>query len=111
MNSKLIKSLVVAAALATGVAAPISYTHAQDSKTDSKATSGTPFVDGGVIMREDKMWIMRRGRAEPLDRDVTMSNGYRVAPDGTVYLKDGTRRRFRNGERMDPGGNISQGEG
>ena len=98
MYMKLKKSLIAATVLATAFTGAISYTYAQDS-------TGARSMDGHVIMRDNKMYVMRE---VPMDRDMTMANGHRVDRSGNIFMKDGTKRMFRNGERMDPTGNFGK---
>jgi hypothetical protein len=111
MNSKLATSLIAAAVMATAVTGSISYSYAQDSKVDTKKAAGTPFVDGEVMMRDNKMWVRRSGKDELMDKDITMSNGTRVTRMGEFFTKDGIKKMFKNGQRMNPKGEFHGGQG
>ena len=46
----------------------------------------------GVMMKDGKMMMMKNGKAtEPMAQNVTMTNGQKVAPDGTItaHMKEG----------------------
>jgi len=53
-----------------------------------------------IMMEDSRVMIMRNGERLPLDEDLTMPDGTRVAPDGTVRMPDGTTRIMEEGETM-----------
>jgi Domain of unknown function (DUF6799) len=56
------------------------------------------------------MMMMQAGKPmHPMDHEMTMSNGTKVAPDGTVTMKDGTLMHMKNGELMMMDGHIMSG--
>ena len=54
-----------------------------------------------MIMKKDgKAILYRNGEEHPLDLVMTLSNGARVAMDGTVTMPDGTSRMLMDGEAI-----------
>ena len=58
-----------------------------------------------IMMENSRVMIMRNRERMPLDEDITMPDGTKVAPDGTVIMPDGTTRIMAEGETM-----LLQGE-
>ena len=55
----------------------------------------------GVKMEGGKMMIMKDGKAtEPMTQEMTMTDGSKVMPDGTVKTKDGNQHRMKEGQMM-----------
>ena len=53
-----------------------------------------------IMMEDSRVMIVRNGERTPLDEDLTIPDGTRVAPDGTVQMPDGTTRIMAEGETM-----------
>ena len=58
------------------------------------ASPAVSAATDGVIMKDGKMMTMKDGKAtEPMAQDVTMTDGKKVAPDGTIttttHMKEG----------------------
>ena len=62
--------------------------------------------DGSVMMKDNKMMVMKGGNWVPMDKDMTMTNGTKVSTDGTVTMKDGTKKTLANGDCVKPDGMI-----
>ncbi len=60
-----------------------------------------------VMMKKGKMMMMRHGEMKPMEMVVTMSNGSRVAMDGTITMPDGTTRMMMDGEAMTMDGEMT----
>jgi hypothetical protein len=60
-----------------------------------------------VMMKDGKMMMMKHGELKPLDMVVRLSNGARVAMDGTVTMPDGTSRMLMDGEAMTMDGEMT----
>lgn len=58
-----------------------------------------------IMMQDGRVMIMRNGETMPLDEEITMPDGTRVARNGTVMMPDGTARMMAEGETM-----LLQGE-
>ena len=57
----------------------------------------------GVMMKDGKMMMMKDGKAmEPMAQDVTMTNGQKVAADGTIT----TTTRMKEGQMMTMDGKM-----
>ena len=60
-----------------------------------------------VMKRKGKMMFRRHGDWKPMDMVVTMSNGSKVAMDGTITMPDGTSRMMMDGEAMTLDGEMT----
>ncbi len=64
----------------------------------------------GVMMSEGKMMVMTQGTpATALDHEMTMSDGSRVEPDGTVKTSDGKEIHLVDGEIIMMDGHVMRG--
>ena len=60
----------------------------------------------GVMMKDGKMMMMKDGKAtEPMAQDVTMTNGQKVAADGTIT----TTTHMKEGQMMTMDGKMKMG--
>ena len=60
----------------------------------------------GVMMKDGKMMMMKDGKAtEPMAQDVTMTDGKKVAPDGTIT----TTTHMKEGQMMTMDGKMKMG--
>ena len=60
-----------------------------------------------VMMKDGKMMIVRHGEMKPMDMVMTLSNGTKVAMDGTITMPDGTSRMMMDGEAITLDGEIT----
>jgi hypothetical protein len=78
--------------------------------TSIAATKSMAGEMDGIMMSGGKMVVMQNGkRNTTLDKSVTMSDGTRVRPDGSIQMKDGTESRLRQGEMIMMDGHIMRG--
>ena len=60
----------------------------------------------GVMMKDGKMMMMKDGKAtEPMAQDVTMTDGKKVAPDGTIT----TTTHMKEGQMITMDGKMKMG--
>ena len=53
------------------------------------------------MMKDGKMMMMMGGKATgPMDKEMTMSDGTKVKPDGSMMMKDGKMMKMKNGQMM-----------
>ena len=57
--------------------------------------------DDMITMKNGQVMIIRNDGMEPLEDEMTLSDGTRVGMDGTVIMPDGTARMMEEGETMD----------
>ena len=87
--------------LAIAVVAIISMSYMAHAATDEMA---------GMIMQDGKVMLMKDGKAtEPLDREMTMTDGGKVSPDGTVKTPDGKVHHMTEGQMMTMDGTMMDG--
>ena len=60
----------------------------------------------GIMMRNGKILVVKKGKMTILDKDMTMSNGTIIQSDGTYIKKDGTTMMMKEGQHVDMSGNI-----
>ncbi len=60
----------------------------------------------GVMMQNGRMMLITKGQTSYLQSEVTMRNGTRVFPNGTVIKKNGTTIMMVEGQHMNLGGNM-----
>jgi hypothetical protein len=60
-----------------------------------------------VVMKNGKMMVRRSGKMKPMDLVMTLSNGTKVAMDGTITNKDGTSRILMDGEAITMDGEMT----
>jgi hypothetical protein len=64
----------------------------------------------GIMMSGEKMMLVHAGKKDvPLTREMIMSDGTKVEPDGVLLLKDGSKSRLQNGEMIMMDGHIMRG--
>lgn len=93
---------------------------AQSSTTSTTMTAETAGAGTAVPAQqrvvEGERVVMSSGalakigandRATRIDVEVTLADGTRVSPGGTVYLPDGTSTSLRDGQQISAGGKIS----
>jgi hypothetical protein len=61
-------------------------------------------------MKGGTMMVQRNGELKPMDLAMTLSNGTKVAMDGTVTMPDGTMRRLMDGEAINMDGEFTTWE-
>ena len=61
--------------------------------------------DDHLVMQDSQVMIMRRGVMAPMEEEMTLPDGTKVAVDGTVLMPDGTTRMMAEGETI-----LLQGE-
>jgi len=60
-----------------------------------------------VVMKNGTMMVVRNGEMKPTDMVMTLSNGTKVAMDGTITMRDGTSRILMDGEAMTMDGEMT----
>lgn len=65
----------------------------------------TPVFAGGdhkdgVKMKDGKVWVKKDGKKTELLQEMTLSDGTKVLPNGTVTMSDGTVKNMKNGDMI-----------
>ena len=64
----------------------------------------------GYYYEGGKVYVMRDHRPEIITVEITLTDGSRISPDGTFILKDGTRNRMSEGQRVSKQGKPVEGK-
>jgi hypothetical protein len=66
--------------------------------------------ENGVIMDDGKVMMLNQGQADgTLNHEMTMDDGTKVMPDGTVMMKTGKKMNMQNGTVITTDGHIMHG--
>jgi hypothetical protein len=66
--------------------------------------------ENGVIMHDGKVMILSQGQTQgTLSHEMTLDNGIKVMPDGTVMMKAGKEMKMQNGTVITTDGHIMRG--
>jgi hypothetical protein len=63
----------------------------------------------GVKMSAGRMIVVKGDKRTPLDQEMTMANGTKVEPDGTLNFTDGQKTHLENGQMIMNDGHIMRG--
>ena len=112
MKTKLTAGLSAVIAFASMVAfASAEPTSQRDTSEcivkDGKVVDATGHPMAGCVARFDgEMMAMTDGQLAPMKKNMRMSNGTKCVVDGTCIMKDGSRRKLKEGEVMDREGKL-----
>ena len=76
--------------------------------------AGPLFADDmqGVIMKDGKMMVMADGQStEPMQKEMTTTDGQKVMTDGTIKKADGTTSHMQEGQMMTNDGKMMAAHG
>lgn len=96
-----------------GASAVVESGAAGTGRADTVSGTGAatrPQVDG-LLMAGGTVYSIKGGKRSPLAREVTLSNGTRIAKDGTVTLANGTTQNLREGQLIGMDGRPSGDSG
>jgi hypothetical protein len=112
MKTKLTATLSAAIALAglIGCATPERTPQRDTSECivkDGKVFDATGHLMVGCVARFDgEMMTMTDRQLVPMKKNMRMSNGTKCVVDGTCIMKDGSRRKLKEGEVMNREGKF-----
>lgn len=66
--------------------------------------------DDMITMKDGKVMIIHNEGMSPLEDEITLSDGMRITPDGTITMPDGSTRMMAEGETMDLGSGPTHAE-
>lgn len=95
------------------LACTCSLAHAQQAVTMEEGhmpKKGKPLESrgmiSGVMMQDGKMMRIQDGNLTPLTETMTLNNGAKVMPDGSVTMADGKTMMLHNGQHMSLDGTV-----
>ncbi len=83
----------------------------QDKEHYQSGTAHQPMIKDGVMMKDGKMYQVKDGKMTELDKETTLTNGWRVNNDGTVMMGPGTEVQMKDGIAIDEHGKIMDQSG
>ena len=78
--------------------------HASPAKGRTVTLSETQKMEDGVLMRNGRMYVVKKGVETSMYEDVSLLDGTRVHIDGTLLRVDGTKNKLHNDERINING-------
>lgn len=73
---------------------------------DADVVPSTEVVEEEYYLEGDKVYVIHDNIPTLLSIEVTLSNGSRLEPDGTIITREGTRSRLSAGQRIAKSGKI-----
>ena len=72
------------------------------STTSSKnlGTSGSQHIQDGLVKHEGTIKFIKNGHVQKVDKEMKLSEGITVQPNGDVELKDGTKMTLQEGQMV-----------
>src|SRR5688572_19290426 len=79
------------------------------ARQEEGANAARPVAPPGttVEMSDGKVWLIVNGKTSLLKEEVVIGST-RVFPDGIAVLKDGTRQRLKNGDKVNEKGGLQR---
>jgi len=102
-------ALAVTALLAQAQTSPVAQEEGHLPKKGKKMEARGPMKDG-VLMKDGKMMQMKDGQTMALASEITMNNGTKVMPDGTVTMAGGKTMMLKNGQYVLMDGSVVSGK-
>ncbi|MFO7655807.1 MAG: DUF6799 domain-containing protein [Bacteroidales bacterium] len=79
----------------------------RDFNQNSKNSPVHKEVLDGVMMYNGLILLVKDGQTTILDREMTMSNGTKIAIDGNYVKEDGSSAMIEEGQHLDMSGNLT----
>lgn len=73
------------------------------------ATPGAATLKDGVMMKEGKVMATQMGRTASLAQEMTLVNGTKITPTGTVTTPTGVSTQLQEGDMVSLSGRITTG--
>ena len=61
----------------------------------------------GAVIREGKLMLTQQGHTNPVLEEVSLANGTKIRPDGTVTRTDGTTVTMKEGDYLSLSGRLT----
>lgn len=70
---------------------------------------GTPTLKDGVMLKDGKMMLTQMGRTTPLTQEMSLVNGTKISPTGTVTTPAGVSTQLAEGDAISLSGRLTTG--
>ena len=80
------------------------------NSTEKKAQKPPNKRKDMVMMKNGSMVMLKDGEWMPMKKKMTLNNGTKVKPDGSVTFSDGTKMTMQNADRIDIDGTLILGK-
>lgn len=107
MSKTIISQLLglgMAAFLLVGTAAWAQQQQQQQGSQSGSAQANVPH--DGILMREGKVYFIKNGQPQRIERETRLSEGITVDDDGNVTLKDGRKTKLTDGQMVTLDGQL-----
>jgi len=71
------------------------------------ATPGAPTLKDGILLKDGKVLVTQMGRTTPLTQEMSLVNGTKISPAGTVLTPAGVSTQLQEGDLMSLSGRIT----
>ena len=61
----------------------------------------------GAVIREGKLMLTQQGHTNPVLEEISLTNGTKIKPDGTVTRTDGTTVTMKEGDYLSLSGRLT----
>jgi Ni,Fe-hydrogenase III small subunit len=71
------------------------------------APAGAPTLKDGVMLKEGKVMVTQMGRTTPLTQEMSLVNGTKISPTGTIVTPAGVSTQLQEGDVVSLSGRIT----
>lgn len=79
-----------------------------DQPAQAQTQDAATTAQQAYVMQDGKVYQYNNGAKSELSENVTLSNGTVITSTGTVTKSDGTTETLKDGQYVDPAGNIAE---
>ena len=77
------------------------------AKPKATKTKMAPVTGQQLVLQNGRMVTRKDGQSIPLEKELMLTNGTKLQPDGTLVLKNGKQEKLREGEAVGMDGTIT----
>lgn len=68
---------------------------------------GAPTLKDGILLKDGKVLVTQMGRTTPLTQEMSLTNGTKISPNGTIVTSAGVSTQLQEGDLMSLSGRIT----